>query len=624
MRIKNDEDDATIRLKDNIQFSTDDSTFYTMWHAGNDGSGSGLDADLLDGVQASSFVRSDADDTMSEKLTFTQHGQTEFLRTPGNVTMHSVGSGDNQLILRNLAELRFQDAADWNYNEWAGIKFVTSTDTMYIGGAASSNFTNNGGAANIDVNFVGLNGNGLKKDGNTVFHAGNDGSGSGLDADTLDGSHSTSFINTSSATQLKAGSLRLGGSTYNLAISFSGVSAANTIGHTASNSEGIFWHTHQTNYAIYRTAGAWDSPNYQQLRIDWPTGIILDGGDQYGKSGVRMDSNFLPVTDSTYDIGASALRFANGYFDTLYGSGANLTALNASNLGSGTVPAARIGSATVPSPTSSISIMGNFGQWQAHNTYQDFNADVAYWGWNFMNSNNNAPTSASGQWYRSRLSLGTGYGIGTASNNYWLEMTIPRYNHTTAGQMYIRSCENGSIGSWTEVGSRPRTHVIPYANNTIDLGSSSIRWRNIYSQELNVTKASGNLSGTFTASNGLGTLEIGGSTGAFIDLKMPTSDDFDFRLGTSGSGGYMNVPSGQAISVTGHFNPAANNSYDLGTTSARWRNVYTNDLNLSNEGGANDVDGTWGNFTIQEGEDDLFLINKRNGKKYKFNLTEVS
>ena len=73
----------------------------------------------------------------------------------------------------------------------------------------------------------------------------------------------------------------------------------------------------------------------------------------------------------------------------------------------------------------------------------------------------------------------------------------------------------------------------------------------------------------------------------------------------------------------GHFRPATNNTYDCGTSSNRWRNVYTNDLNLSNEGGANDVDGTWGNFTIQEGEDDLFLINKRNGKKYKFNLTEV-
>ena len=74
----------------------------------------------------------------------------------------------------------------------------------------------------------------------------------------------------------------------------------------------------------------------------------------------------------------------------------------------------------------------------------------------------------------------------------------------------------------------------------------------------------------------------------------------------------------------GHFVPYANNTYDLGTSSLRWRNVYTNDLNLSNEGGANDVDGTWGSWTIQEGEDELFLLNRRNGKKYKFNLSEVN
>ena len=73
-----------------------------------------------------------------------------------------------------------------------------------------------------------------------------------------------------------------------------------------------------------------------------------------------------------------------------------------------------------------------------------------------------------------------------------------------------------------------------------------------------------------------------------------------------------------------HAMPHANDSYDLGTSALRWRNVYTMDLQLSNEGKTNDVDGTWGSYTIQEGEDDLFLINKRNGKKYKFNLTEVS
>ena len=74
----------------------------------------------------------------------------------------------------------------------------------------------------------------------------------------------------------------------------------------------------------------------------------------------------------------------------------------------------------------------------------------------------------------------------------------------------------------------------------------------------------------------------------------------------------------------GHVEPYGDNTHDLGANSNRWRNVYTNDLNLSNEGSTNDVDGTWGSYTIQEGEDDLFLINKRNGKKYKFNLTEVS
>ena len=70
--------------------------------------------------------------------------------------------------------------------------------------------------------------------------------------------------------------------------------------------------------------------------------------------------------------------------------------------------------------------------------------------------------------------------------------------------------------------------------------------------------------------------------------------------------------------------PWTNNAYDIGESNLRWRNIYTNDLNLSNEGSANSVDNTWGDYTIQEGENDLFLINNRSGKKYKFNLTEVS
>ena len=40
----------------------------TAWHAGNDGSGSGLDADTLDGINSGSFVRSDAADTLTGSL----------------------------------------------------------------------------------------------------------------------------------------------------------------------------------------------------------------------------------------------------------------------------------------------------------------------------------------------------------------------------------------------------------------------------------------------------------------------------------------------------------------------------------------------------------------------------
>ena len=78
------------------------------------------------------------------------------------------------------------------------------------------------------------------------------------------------------------------------------------------------------------------------------------------------------------------------------------------------------------------------------------------------------------------------------------------------------------------------------------------------------------------------------------------------------------------ITSDGHILPGTDNTQDLGSSSKRFANIYTGDLNLSNEGSANDVDGTWGQYTIQEGEDDLFLINRRTGKKYKFNLTEVN
>ena len=75
----------------------------------------------------------------------------------------------------------------------------------------------------------------------------------------------------------------------------------------------------------------------------------------------------------------------------------------------------------------------------------------------------------------------------------------------------------------------------------------------------------------------------------------------------------------------GHVYPSG--SKNLGSSSMRWNNIYVNDLQLSNESkkdeGGNDVDGTWGNWTLQEGDENIFMINNRSGKKYKIALQEV-
>ena len=79
------------------------------------------------------------------------------------------------------------------------------------------------------------------------------------------------------------------------------------------------------------------------------------------------------------------------------------------------------------------------------------------------------------------------------------------------------------------------------------------------------------------------------------------------------------------ITSSGHLLPGANNQYDLGSVAKGWRNVYMNDLNLSNmNGDTNDVDGTQGSWTIQEGKDDLYIINRLNGKKFKIKMEEIS
>jgi len=88
--------------------------------------------------------------------------------------------------------------------------------------------------------------------------------------------------------------------------------------------------------------------------------------------------------------------------------------------------------------------------------------------------------------------------------------------------------------------------------------------------------------------------------------------------------------SADGIEVIGSILPTTDNDKPLGSSSKRFSTLHsgalnTGDINMSNlnENG-NEIDGSKGSWSIQEGSDDLFLINRVSGKKYKFNLTEIT
>jgi len=124
----------------------------TVWHAGNDGTGSGLDADLLNTIEATQFLRTDLDGTSTGSLTIS--------RPAGNdLVLFTDTTNTNDLAFR--------------YNINGNFEFTPVVSGTY---RWSSSLIYDITALEWQIGT------------NTIWHVGNDGTGSGLDADLLDGS----------------------------------------------------------------------------------------------------------------------------------------------------------------------------------------------------------------------------------------------------------------------------------------------------------------------------------------------------------------------------------------------------------------------------------------------------
>ena len=151
----------------------------TVWHAGNDGSGSGLDADTVDGIHGASLLRSDADDSFSGGLTSTSRDEGIFGTYDSTKTDH----------IWSMGTAYKNHASGTNFGNLYGLAYKHTNNTTggTMGGSHQVVWCHSGdprGAIGYDYVW---HTSGMRVGSNTVWHAGNDGAGSGLDADNLDG-----------------------------------------------------------------------------------------------------------------------------------------------------------------------------------------------------------------------------------------------------------------------------------------------------------------------------------------------------------------------------------------------------------------------------------------------------
>jgi hypothetical protein len=174
----------------------------------------------------------------------------------------------------------------------------------------------------------------------------------------------------------------------------------------------------------------------------------------------------------------------------------------------------------------------------------------------------------------------------------------------TSGINILRSDQSGALtGSLTVSSTFAATGTITSSSSVAASGTGGF---------LSSTYAAGvrNPIWRFGNADGYGLSYFQGSAG------IGGGDTLGFHFGTAtAAASLFQINSGVNTIVSGaHINPQVTNTLDLGTASLRWRNIYTQDLQLSNG---------IGDYTVVEGEEDLFLYNNKTGKTFKFALIEV-
>ena len=653
----------------------------TVWHAGNDGSGSALDADLLDG-QEGSYYRNASNlnagtipaarvPTLNQNTTGVSAAtdalriidtRNDGARVPNDYAAHKVTSEfTNQIFNGWWSTLTVKGWAN-GYAPW---QLIGKSDT-----------TQN---TNLYVRF-GHGSNNTWSSSYQIWHSGNDGSGGGLDADLWDGNQFASYLNqallTSSgptfANVYNNGWFRnndSGDGMYNQSTGQYFYSDDDDYWNVAGGgtANGIrFRDDHAGTIRGYVYANNSNHVGFLNQNSDWTLRTESAGITKLGSNGYQLRNGnnarnlyfYSGDSGSTTDIGISGYNGAGTWRFQLYGTGGSYGFLDG-NWGGWDLKKNVNGKLYIRIDSSNtdheVWCAGNDGSGSGLDADTlDGNQASAFptlGGSNsFSNSYNefgNATGSVSnnGSW-NARLNLAGSQHARLDVKSVSDGIITAMYSHTghTTGKIGTMSdhgltllCNSSSRAELSKAGTLT-THqqgtLWGSSNDGPGSGLDADTLDGSHGSDMIRSGAQGSVGGWHISAyrNGNGTsphLYFSHSSGYGMHINTYNTNGAIYALELHNSSKHLfQVLNDGTTKFGGNAQPYSNNSYDLGTTSMRWRNVYTQDLQLSNEAkkdeGGNDVDGTWGDWTLQEGESDVYMINNRSGKKFRIKMEEVS
>jgi hypothetical protein len=312
--------------------------------------------------------------------------------------------------------------------------------------------------------------------------------------------------------------------------------------------------------------------------------LVITTANQNHK--VSLQRSLLPSSDGTLDLGSAALKYNNVYCNVINAPSFNVDTLSTATTTDltlttqGSSHTVRTTRNFTPTVTNTQTLGTSALTWSQLYATTVFTGTVSNSG-NPMLFNGSIRPSADNTYYLGTNSLRFQNGY---IRNVFADTVVetPTLRAGTALDLNLTTVTAGN----NIVAQR---NIFPNANNTLNLGSSSVRWATLFATTLNVTTLSLNSLSSSTGSLTLTTPSA--SDLILLDRTTVPSADITYNLG-SATNRFLNLYAQTvftntintgvgSLSITGNLLPSTDNTLTLGLASQRYTAAHITTVNAT-------------------------------------------